>query len=169
MRIFRVPRGLGIAVCTTSSSLRTRRTENQCGIICWRRGEQCKSREEVEGEECETRCERVPYLIISILCRRRLQLHRMGGKNAKSDIDKEGVPHPSMAGQVRFSVTSGAALQPSGKKTWSIPESNEKTSRGGQRHRGRKADRKGQPDDGWAARKQHSQFTPSGANAIVVG
>ena len=93
----------------------------------------------------------------------------MGGKNAKSDIDKEGVSHPSTAGQVRFSVTSGASLQPSGKKTWSIPESNEKASRGGQRHRGRKAGGKGQPDDGWAARKQHSQFTPSGANAIVVG
>ena len=74
-----------------------------------------------------------------------------------------------MAGQMRFSTTSGAALQQSDKKTWSIPEGNEKASRGGQRHRGKKADRKGQPDGGWAARKQHPQFTPSGANAIVVG
>jgi len=74
-----------------------------------------------------------------------------------------------MTGQARFSTTSGAAPQLSGKKTWSIPEGNEKASRGGQRHRGKKSDRKGQPEGGWAPRKQHSQFTPSGANAIVVG
>ena len=74
-----------------------------------------------------------------------------------------------MAAQARFSTTSGAEPQLSGKRTWSIPEGKEKPSRGGQRHRDRRSDRKGQPESGWAARKQHAQFTASGANAIVVG
>lgn len=83
-------------------------------------------------------------------------------------------PHPigEQHGAERHSTTSGSAIKPVAKETWSVPKDEEKASRGGVKHKVR-GQKKSAGDGGWGGRGAKAGpgkgWALSGANAVTVG